>query len=301
MERTRPVLGVLNQFRLACYGKATRIEERELKLLGDFSSLRTELKRVPGATAAIRTQSKDLLEGVLELHQTFPVLDKDLIDRINTLLAAPYLDISGYPDIAEPVKASGEFMAQAEEIVEKVLTQVHRANHSHLAGGVFYSLCSPNVERVVSVEANADVWWAKTRKPEFGNSSQVWFTTLTTSVTLRAIQDPRWDFLDIGTGIGVYRFSSSGFDDFSGLVLEPIRLDLHGPTAWQQHRVLDIRRMLSLFTFRAGWIRVPDGFAAGAFSPDGAAIKPETQFTAGVFFNLNSLSRPQTQVASARP
>ena len=93
--------------------------------------------------------------------------------------------------------------------------------------------------------------------------------------------------VDAGTGGGVYWFSSEGFESFSGVVLEPVRFDVHvGSSSVMKTPWWWIR--IPMFT--AGWAIFPRGFDANAFATtgDGAKRLPaELRFAWGFWFDLD--------------
>jgi hypothetical protein len=91
---------------------------------------------------------------------------------------------------------------------------------------------------------------------------------------------PHHDFVDLGVGIGAYVFRSDGtppvFETFSGLVLEPARIELHAPTEWTHKRYLT--RLAGAVTLNIGWNLFPAGFQPNVFGQGG---KNDRSFAGG--------------------
>jgi hypothetical protein len=169
--------------------------------------------------------------------------------------------------------------------------QSYKANVSVNSTGMFWSLCSPQTTRRLAVELGLTFWQANSR-PEFAKDYTVRLITFMPSISYRLFKDPRHDVLDVGAGAGVYWFSSRGFDTFSGLLVQPARVDFHAPTQWVNAG--GIKSALGLITIRAAVMGFPAGFDAGAFAGLGdkaAAIPSDFRPTVTVFFNTAPLLR----------
>ena len=117
----------------------------------------------------------------------------------------------------------------------------------------------------------------------------------------------RFDFLDGQAGAGVYRFSSDSFrtgaQSFHGLVVEPIRFDLHAPGSliekWADHQNQPIgnffRRLPLSVSYSAGVLLFPGGFSADRFIGDTPGVVGreisggEAIFEQGIVINLGRL------------
>ena len=105
---------------------------------------------------------------------------------------------------------------------------------------------------------------------------------------LNGIAHRNLDVIDIGTGAGWYRFTSEdvkpgGFSDIQGLLLEPVRLELHLPSKLRSH----VKWAWVPFG-QVNWVIFSSGFDPGAFGPDlvgpKAAAIPGTEWIRNVEF-----------------
>jgi hypothetical protein len=103
----------------------------------------------------------------------------------------------------------------------------------------------------------------------------------------------RFDFLDLQSGIGIYRFSSQGFATFSGLMFEPVHFDMHLPSAWADKSLW--LRLAQMVSYSAGLVIFPDGFSAGRFNATGSAARQipggEAIFEQALVFNVTRFQR----------
>ena len=142
--------------------------------------------------------------------------------------------------------------------------------------------------------------------PGFANGQEIRLTTLMGEFSFRVFTDPRFDVLDAGVGVGAYWFTSPGFDSFSGVVLQPGRLDFHAPTLWSTYRLMDrsgmrknavteiLRRVAAVPTFRFSVMEFPSGFSPDAFAGTGGhhvQIPGELVKSWSVFLNFEPFLR----------
>lgn len=79
----------------------------------------------------------------------------------------------------------------------------------------------------------------------------------------------RWgDWIDIGAGVGWYRFTSDtanpgGFSPLNGLLIEPIHFEIHFPSA-----IASAEKWSWLPFVQVNWVMFASGFDAGAFGPN---------------------------------
>ena len=97
--------------------------------------------------------------------------------------------------------------------------------------------------------------------------------------------------LDAQFGIGYYRFTSSDFVPFGGLVLEP-RFDAHFPARLLDEEPSQALKLLYSLSLRVGWMNFPDGIDAAKFHarrgrPDIAS--DEFTFDYGVVIDVGRL------------
>jgi hypothetical protein len=103
----------------------------------------------------------------------------------------------------------------------------------------------------------------------------------------------RLDFLDGQAGVGLYQFSSDGFKSFGGLILEPIRFDLHSPGRLLDGKPSVVKRLILSISYSAGVMLFPGGFASSRFSAVGGLARDisggEAIFEQGVVINVGRL------------
>jgi hypothetical protein len=137
--------------------------------------------------------------------------------------------------------------------------------------------------------------------PDYAGDHSIRLNTINLGLSYRFPLPPDRDIIDIGTNAGMYHFSSRGFKSFSGLILEPVFIDLHGPT-----RLIDaggLKQLGALFTLRLSLVMFPGGFDRAQFAA--VASKParisgrEATPSATVFFNLTPLlwRRPPSNIS----
>ena len=127
--------------------------------------------------------------------------------------------------------------------------------------------------------------------PQYAGNAEIRLVTLVPSFSFSVFATkPKADFLDVGIGAGAYWFSSEGFTSLSGVIVEPMRLDLHVPPGLVP---LDWKGALAqAVMFRYGWVIFPDGFEADAFKGTGdkaRRIPAEGLRAWSVFLNLAPL------------
>ena len=119
----------------------------------------------------------------------------------------------------------------------------------------------------------------------------------------------RLDLLDVQAGVGIYRFTSAqtrpgGFQPFSGVILEPVRFDVHVP-AWLVDKLVNDKvkdgdkagrwywRPLLAWSFHFGLVKFPDGFTPTDFNATGDAARSipsnEAIFEKGLVLNVGRL------------
>ena len=261
------------------------------KAWSDFASAlertRQTFSVVSNADIAAFSKAVDALEA--RDFDFFYAQVNALTNQVNALTGVSLPAVPTLPTLPpfRPIGTLAEVMRRGQRLIE----QFHRANVSINSTGVVASFCTPTKTRRFAVEMAADFYQANSN-PRFANDHTIRLTTLMPSLTYRVFADPAYDFVDVGTGVGMYWFSSRGFESFNGLVLQPIHFDFHGTTRWVNSD--DLARLLSLVTFRFGFTRFPAGFEAGAFGPGSEAIPAEWTKTAALYFDVMPfLRRPK--------
>jgi hypothetical protein len=131
---------------------------------------------------------------------------------------------------------------------------------------------------------------------KFAGGNEIELGTFAPSFSWKVFTNPRFDVVDAGVGGGVYWFSSQGpnpggFESFSGVILEPVRLDFHAPSVWTRNNW-----WAAIPNLRFGLMVFPAGFKANAFGPnlEGDKARPigaEWLKNVGIFFDLEPIVR----------
>ena len=162
--------------------------------------------------------------------------------------------------------------------------------------GVLLSICRPRDEVTrdkrkttykprAAFDLGARFVWTDDN-PHLARGERISLTTLEPAVSIpltSSLQNKRWDILDYGFGVGVYWFSSEGFESFSGAFLEPLRLDARLPLNNPQ---------LKSIVFRYGLLVFPGGFDRERFNPDrgyGGRISRDWVHSIAVYADLAQL------------
>jgi len=110
------------------------------------------------------------------------------------------------------------------------------------------------------------------REKQYAGGNQVVLTTFVPAVAWRPLLGIAggWaDWVDLASGAGVYWLTSEGsmpggFDAISGVLLEPVRIDFHAPSALTKRPGLGWA-LLGGLSYRRGLAIFPGGFEANAF------------------------------------
>jgi hypothetical protein len=173
------------------------------------------------------------------------------------------------------------------------ITPIDRGTSAPNGSGVFLSVCSNDSIRRASLDIMADFWHTG-GEAQYADNKRIVLTMVIPEFSMRLFADPRWDFVDVGVGAGVYWFTSAGFDSFHGLVLEPVFFDLRMPSRWNAAN-MDRNwrhwapRLAAGITFRAGVTTFPSGFAPNAFAGVGPAnvrLPAEGLLSMSLFYNI---------------
>jgi hypothetical protein len=235
---------------------------------------------------------------LIEANQALPMTDPQrLADEIETLKGVLRLN---NPATAEFDPAPRDVLKIGEDF-HRALDKIERGAASIASTGIFLSLCKNDRTRAFAVEVGFTSLQALSN-PSYANDHSIRQNTFTAGVSYRFPLPPDRDIVDIGATVGMYRFSSRGFDTFSGLIVEPVFVDLHGPT-----RLVNaggLKQLGGLFTLRLSLVMFPAGFDREQFAA--VASKPahisgrEATPSATIFFNLTPLlwRRPTSNLAN---
>jgi hypothetical protein len=121
-------------------------------------------------------------------------------------------------------------LAQTFDAASKALKEMRGTDIAISATGIFFSLCSPDIERRWALEDGSSVM-AAGGDTKYADSSWIWLITHTEAVTFRPTSRRNLDIFDLGLQAGVYMFASKGIkNNFGGFMIEPF-VDVHFPSA----------------------------------------------------------------------
>jgi hypothetical protein len=278
-----PFWGRQYEIRAYCFGP----EDQKTKTLADalFKAKVATYRSPNGANDEVQRLWREFDKALDDAKPVLAPLDvANFKSAMSTFLNRR--EVQRAPSV-EVDPAAADLIAKASSLVE----QSYKANVSIDSTGVSWSFCSPDSTRNTAIEIGATFWQANSN-PAFARDYTVRLITLMPSISYRLFKDPTHDAVDIGAGAGIYWFSSRGFNAFSGLLLQPARVDVHGPTSWLNAGGL--RTAIALLTLRAGVLGFPGGFEAGAFGPGTKAIGADFRPTLTVFVDVAPLLRSKT-------
>jgi hypothetical protein len=210
-------------------------------------------------------------------------------DKLGDTIAAPLNDATW-----GALKKKAESSQQVTDALTKSANSTKTAMNTM---GVLWATCPDDKIRRASIDLGVGVWRAKP-EAQYANDKEITLTTLLPSFSWRVFPNPKYDFLDAAIGAGVYWFSSPGFSSFSGVILEPGRLDFHAPSSWSGEPFCSPKRWAALPTFRVGLLIFPGGFEKDAFAATGEkAVRLPAELTRSysLFLNLEPLVRHWTK------
>jgi hypothetical protein len=263
------------EFRLVCFGEESEAK-RLVELYTAAYSMTSKVASNPGERIAPLREAEEAWDkfiGELNASQiTFPILDPSKVAEASGTIRREFTTFRAAMSAPPPAGTASpidEFFRVVNPQVQPLIAREVRGISSISSTGIFLSACSTDKKRRSSIELGASFLYADGNS-SFANGQQIRLTTLMPEFSLRVFTDPRFDFLDAGLGAGIYWFTSKGFNSFSGVVLQPGRLDFHAPTLWSTYP-LDggshiLRRIAAAPTFRFGLTMFPAGFSADAFA-----------------------------------
>lgn len=285
--------GWLYEARLVCFGDQSGVRQIQDAYLRAQQSTRrvSRLGRdlTPEESRAILSNWEEvlLLLEAAQLRWHASEIDRrsvqTALQRWATLVSTKVADVTSLTSLTD----------ELDKEIEPPLNRLAGQVIAQGATGILWSVCSDQKERRLSIELNIHDWRGvdNDNNRAFSNGNTIRLITVMPSITWNVIGNRKADVLDVGMGGGFYAFSSKGFDTVRGFIIQPVRIDLHAPTAWAGYEWSDARRWLSLLTFRWGLVSVPSGFAADAFADASRAERIPAEFvqSVAVFGNLNSL------------
>ena len=288
------------EFRLACFGPRFEYVETLDSLLAK------------AGTQTLETfKDRRKLDGMKE---TWGAVAKQVAatNRPSAFPVLPPLDVAKFSDLVDKLTAEEVDKLQpnlfaANPTVDEALRMARinavSAQAARFAAGIFkantainsigsnLSFCGPTKTRRWAIALGASLGHANSN-PQYAGGNSIRLISLVPSVSYRVFANPRFDAVDIGAGVGGYWITSRGFDQLRGIIVHPIRVDLHTPSAWVNSDGFE--SWLSMITFRLGFVVFPAGFDAGAFAATGDKAVPigaEWTPRASVVVNLQTLIR----------
>jgi hypothetical protein len=170
----------------------------------------------------------------------------------------------------------------------------------NFSGGITFSACKvrPGETRRASIDLGFRLlrYTDDSASNAFAGGNSISLSTFVPAFEWRVFTNPRIDVVDAGVGAGVYFFTSlgsspGGFNSFSGLIVEPVRLDFHAPTVLTRDHW-----WAAIPNLRFGLIVFPGGFDTNAFGPlltgdKARRIDAEWLKNFGIFFDLEPIVR----------
>jgi hypothetical protein len=279
-----PFYGQLYDVRLVCFGKEFKAaDDAETALRAAITaSLIGNLTPNPWDT---------FLDEVKKANTSFPVVPETQITNLQSAIAIFKAELQQRaisPErLADPADPAVLAFQKAIREGAAVVAAFYHANVVVLSPGVLLSLCPERSTRRYSLDLDTGFWQANS-STAFANDHSIRLITVMAGTSIRLFDNPKYDFVDIGAAVGEYWFSSRGFDTFSGLVVQPVRIDLRGPTSWANDPSR-AKKLAALLTFRFSYMVFPNGFDADAFAGTGDHAKPiGTEWTPSlaIFFNI---------------
>ena len=237
-----------------------------------------------------------VFDKLIDSNHALPLADQQTFEgEITTMRGVLQLNLAG-----TELRAVPPDVVKMGEDLHRVLDRFERAAASIASTGIFLSLCKNDRTRAFAVELGFTSLQSLSN-PAYARDHSIRLHTITAGLSYRIPLPPDRDIIDVGANIGMYRFSSRGFDAFAGLIVEPVFVDLHGPT--RLVHAAGLKQLGALFTLRLSLVYFPAGFDGAQFAS--APSKPtrisgrDASKSATVFFNLTPLlwRRPPSNVS----
>jgi hypothetical protein len=282
------------EVRLVCFGDHLPLHE-ELKLVADAEEQTETAKASAGNEAVARTAWTEAAYAWKAAAEAWKRVAARLssqsehADKLEKTLAPPLA--------ADPLET---LEGKANNWRQVALDRARASNSTVTAMsamGVIWAACPDEKIRRASIDLGVGIWRAA-GETGYAGGRAITLTTLVPSFSWRVFSDPRYDFLDAAIGAGVYWFTSPGFTSFSGVILEPGRLDVHAPSSWSSKPFKNPKRWAALPTFRVGLLVFPGGFERNVFAATGQkAVRIPAELTRAysLFLNLEPLVRHWTR------
>jgi hypothetical protein len=249
--------GVKLDVRALCFGKPMPLERTDARL----RSLADRLKKLNRSErSSVQPLETELLEIVRELEAMDAGLGVLRDMNLEQAVRSAFQPLKGRTGVVteEEVKEVSDIQAR----VIRASSDLRTARAAITSGGIFVSLCSER-RRTFALELGF-TGLGTGGDEQFARNEPIYMTTATVGLSYRLPLPATRDAVDLGTNVGSYRFYSQGFDDFSGLIIEPY-VDFHLPTAYTLSES-KTERVLSRFTIRTGLVFFPGGFNSAQFA-----------------------------------
>jgi hypothetical protein len=280
--------GVEIETRLVCLGGVMKPSVNVLlESAGREASLAAELSKEVDLPTVVMTGVTELDQSVKTLTPENLATAHELRDKAIDLVKRVGPACSGREEkCTDESKRTLRLMRAALNRLERDLgdaVSLHRGEPQRFASaGVALSACSfeKDEKRRASIDLTYRLLWSRgDTRSDFAGGNEVRLTTFTPGMSWRpliGLANGRADWVDLGAGAGIYWLTSDGarpggFDTITGMILEPLRVDVHGPSKFASRREA-WAKVLSAASFRLGWAIFPAGFDANAF---GMTTKPE--------------------------
>ena len=244
----------------------------------------------------VASQWTHVLDELGRSNQVLRMADPKRFDaEISSLRGA----VQFKPTVGQTTRVVPLEVLRVAEGLHKAIDTFERGATTIASTGIFLSACKNDRTRAVAVEVGFTTLQASSN-PDYAGDHSIRMNNINVGLSYRFPLPPDRDIIDIGTNVGMYHFSSRGFKSFSGLIVEPVFIDFHGPTRLVEAGGL--KQLGALFTVRLSLVMFPGGFDGARFAS--VASKParisgrEATPSATVFFNLTPLlwRRPKSTV-----
>jgi len=289
-----PFQGLEIEARLACFGQATSHPGED----GTLAMIQRQFDYELSVMRANPSDNAALLQPItaLNLLLSAAVSKSVTVEQLNDIIAAANALPPGGSD-KRVQTVLGHLDRDLTESRDRLLT----LRNQRSSAGVVLSACPVGRDNNRRISINTTFRLLHSygeRKAQYAGGNEINLAMVVPTLAWRPLVDfKKADIVDLSTGAGVYWFSSDAglpgsFEPFRGLVLEPIRIDLHFPSIVTKDGLAGA--ILAGLSYRRGWAIFPHGFAANAFgttsTPEQARqISAEWVKTSAIFWDFAPL------------
>ena len=281
-------------------------------LTADFNVLPTQRKLI----AAPRPVGSDsaILDFAVAIQERTPkttgvaresAVAKEFADKVNTALANSFRSLKDFPE-AEALaalwdRAALAWNAAADDPSARFFPGLRalkplslNTTCSDRRAEAFHSAYGTNRRSHANLDFTYQRLWAKA-EDRFANNEGIVLQLFQPRISWRLVPPP-YDVVDVGFSVGAYRFSSKGLDPSWGLLIEPVRFDLHLPSRWvdadKSEKGWLVKRIVAPIHGSAGFVLVPGGFRAEDVGAEGPRFAlGESTFAYGITYDALALLR----------